>query len=215
VLATVTAGVLVLAAVVLRTDSSTAAASEAPIVYLGGIPQRGRMLGSPAAKVTLVEYADAQCPACRAYTESVFPTVVEDYVRTGKVKTELRGYPFIGSDSVKGYRFLLAAGRQNKLWNLQDAFYAGQGRENSGWLSDDLVRRVASDIPGLDVGRLFADARSPAITREADSAGAAAEAAGIVQTPTLLVRIGHQKPYLIEVSTPDRMRAALDDALEG
>ena len=47
----------------------------------------------PAAHVTLIEYADAQCPGCRSYTEELFPTVVDEYVRPGKVKTEFRGLP--------------------------------------------------------------------------------------------------------------------------
>lgn len=85
------------------------------------------MLGSPAAEVTLVEWADPQCPACRTYTEEFLPSVVDEYVRPGMVNTEFRGFPFIGDDSVKAYRSLLAAGEQNKLSNLQEALYRNQG----------------------------------------------------------------------------------------
>ena len=116
----------------------------------------------------MIEYADPQCPACRLYTEEFFPTLVDDYVRPGKVKTEFRGFPFIGDDSVKAYRFLLAAAEQDKLWNLAEALYRNQGRENSGWVTDDLVRRLAGEIPGLDVDKLFADAGSERITQQAD-----------------------------------------------
>jgi protein-disulfide isomerase len=206
---------LVLVAVLLRKDSSTPPASATPVVNLSGIRQDDRVLGSPDAKVTLIEYADPQCPACRAYTETVFPTVVDDYVRPGKVDTEFRGFPFIGEDSVKAYRFLLAAGLQNKLWNLQEAMYRHQGAENSGWVTDDLVRELASAIPGLNVDKLFTDANTPAIVREADSAGAAAQGAGIRGTPTLLIKVNDQAPYVIQVADSAQMRAALDDALAG
>jgi protein-disulfide isomerase len=205
---------LVLVAVFLRNDSSPPATAT-PVVDLSGIPQLDRVLGAPDAKVTLIEYADPQCPACRAYTETIFPTVVADYVRPGKIDTEFRGFPFIGEDSVKGYRFLLAAGVQNKLWNLQEAMYRHQGGENSGWVTDDLIRELASQIPGLDVEKLFADANRPAIVQEADSAGAAAQAAGIQGTPTLLIKIDDQTPYAITVADAAQMRAALDDALAG
>jgi protein-disulfide isomerase len=207
--------VLVVAALLLRNDSSTPATSATPVVDLKGISQSGSVLGSPSAKVTLIEYADPQCPGCRLYTETIFPTVVDEYVRPGKVATEFRGFPFIGEDSVTGYRYLLAAGRQDKLWNLAVAFYRNQGDENSGWLTEDLVRRLAAEIPGLDVQRLLSDAQRADIVAQASSAGAKAAAAGIEGTPTFLVKIGDSTPYLIDVASVDQMRAALDDALPG
>jgi len=207
--------VLVVAALLLRNDSSTPATSATPVVDLKGISQSGSVLGSPSAKVTLIEYADPQCPGCRLYTETIFPTVVDEYVRPGKVATEFRGFPFIGEDSVTGYRYLLAAGRQDKLWNLALAFYRNQGAENSGWLTEDLVRRLAAEIPGLDVQRLLSDAQRADIVAQASSAGAKAAAAGIEGTPTFLVKIGDSTPYLIDVASVDQMRAALDDALPG
>jgi len=209
------AAALVVVAVLLQSGNSTPAPAGSPVVDLQGIPQAGSVLGSPSAKVTLIEYADPQCPACRLYTESIFPTVVDEYVRTGKVATEFRGFPFIGADSVTGYRYLLAAGRQARLWNLAEALYRNQGAENSGWLTEDLVRRLAAEIPGLDVDRLLSDAQQPAIVEQASSAAAEASAAGIQGTPTFLVKIGDTTPYLIQVTSIDDMRAALDDALTG
>jgi protein-disulfide isomerase len=203
---------LVVVALVGRSDSSAPATAN-PVADLSGIPQNGRVLGSPEAKVTLIEWADPQCPACRSYTETFFPTVVDEYVRPGKVNTEFRGIPFIGEDSVKAYRFMLAAGEQDKLWQLQEALYRHQGAENSGWVTDDLVRDLASQIDGLDVDRLFSDAERSDIVAEAEGAQAAGQAAGIRGTPTLLVQIGADAPYLIQIATVDQLRAALDDAL--
>ena len=207
--------VLVVVALLLRNARSTPSATATPVVDLSGIPQNGSVLGSPSAKVTLIEYADPQCPGCRLYTETIFPTVVNEYVRPGKVATEFRGFPFIGADSVKGYRYLLAAGEQDKLWNLAVALYRNQGDENSGWLTESLVRRLAAEIPGLDADRLVTDAEQPDIVDEAASAASKASAAGIQGTPTFLVKIGDATPYLIQVASVDQMRAALDDALSG
>jgi protein-disulfide isomerase len=205
---------LVVVALFFRSDSSTAP-TETPVVDLSGIPQDGRVLGSPDATVTLVEWADPQCPACRVYTEELFPTVVQEYVRPGTVSTEFRGFPFIGEDSVKAYRFLLAAADQNRLWDLQEAMYRHQGGENEGWVTDDLVRELAAGIEGLDVGRLFADAERGEIVAEAEGAQAAGQAAGIPGTPTLQIVIGDAEPYTIQIATVDQLRAALDDALSG
>jgi protein-disulfide isomerase len=207
------AAALIAVALISKRGSDAAPPTVTPVVNLAGIRQDGAVLGNPKAQVLMIEYADQQCPACRLYTDEFFPTLVNEYVRPGKVKVEFRGFPFIGDDSVKAYRFLLAAAEQDKLWNLQEALYRNQGDENSGWVTDDLVRRVAGEIPRLDVDKLFADASRPAIQQEADGAAEAASNAGITGTPTFLLEIGDQQPYKVSFGSLDQMRAALDDAL--
>jgi protein-disulfide isomerase len=206
---------LIVVALVFRSSGDAPAPNATRGVNLTGIPQADRVLGDPSANVTLIWYADAQCPGCRYYAQALFPTIVDEYVRTGKVKTEFRGFPFIGSDSVKALRFIYAAGLQDKLWQFQEALYRNQGSEGSGWVTDDLLRQVAGEISGLDVDKLFADAGSDKITQEADAAEGKARAAGIPGTPTLLVKVGDAKPYYVQVSTVEQARAALDDALQG
>ena len=206
---------LVAVALIGRGDSSTPAPTASPVVDLTGIPQAGRVLGAEDANVTLIEWADPQCPACRLYTEELFPAVVDEYVRPGKVRTEFRGFPFIGDDSVTAYRFLLAAGEQDKLWNLQEAMYRNQGGENDGWVTDDLIRELGAEIDGLDVEQLFVDAERSDIVAEAEGADAAAQAAGIAGTPTLQIAIGDDEPYDLAIANVDQLRAALDDALDG
>jgi protein-disulfide isomerase len=205
---------LVAVALIGRSDSGVEVIDE-PVADLTGIPQDGRVLGSADARVTLVEWADPQCPACRAYTEELFPTVVDEYVRPGTVNTEFRGFPFIGDDSVKAYRFLLAAAEQDKLWDLQEAFYRNQGGENDGWVTDDLIRELGAQIDALDVDQLFSDAERDDIVAEAEGAEAAGQAAGIPGTPTLLIQVGDEQPYVIQIATVDQLRDALDDALDG
>ncbi len=205
---------LVAVALIGRSDSS-APATATPVVDLGGIPQHGRVLGSPDAEVALIEWADPQCPACRIYTEEFFPTLVDEYVLPGSVNTEFRGFPFIGDDSVKAYRFLLAAAEQNTLWDLQEALYRNQGGENDGWVTDELIRELAAEIDGLDVDQLFVDAERDDVVAEADGAEAAGQAAGIPGTPTLQIRVGDDEPYAIQIATVDQLRGALDDALAG
>ena len=51
-----------------------------------GIEQQGAALGSPNAPVTLVEYADLQCPFCAQWARDTLPTLVEDYVKGGKLR---------------------------------------------------------------------------------------------------------------------------------
>ena len=204
---------LVAVALFLRDDGGPTSVPT-PVVDLAGIPQQGTVLGAPEAKVTLIEYADLQCPACRSYALNVFPAIVDANVRNGLVKTEFRGFPFIGSDSLKAQRFVLAAGLQNKLWQFQEALYRNQGQENEGWVTDELLRELAGEIPGLDVEKLFADAESDAIASEAEAGFTEAQAAGIPGTPTFFVKIGDAAPYVLQTpSDSASLQAALDDAL--
>ncbi len=207
---------LVVVAVVSRSGSGgTEPAPVAnPTVDFSGIEQHGTTLGNATANVTLIEYADLQCPGCRHYALTVLPGIVEDYVRPGRANTEFRGYPFIGDDSLKAQRFVLAAGLQDRLWNLQEALYRNQGAENSGWVTDDLIRELASEIPGLDVDQLFVDAESDEVAEAVDDGIAQAEADDVPGTPTFFIRAGSEKPYMLQSGlTPEQLRAALDDAL--
>jgi len=206
---------LVVVALLFQSDGDAPPPSSTSSVELAGIPQDDRMLGDPASNVTLIEWADPQCPACRFYTEDVFPTVVDEYVRLGKVKSEFRGFPFIGPESVKALSFIYAAGLQDKLWQFQEALFRNQGGENDGWVTDDLLRQIAGEIDGLDVDKLFADAASDGISQEVNAAPAEAAAAGVNQTPSLFVKVGDADPYFIQVGDVEGMRAALDDALTG
>ena len=214
--AVVAAAALVAVALLSRKDNAPVPVAT-PAANLDGIPQSGRVLGFQRAKVTLVEFADLQCPGCRYYALDILPTVETKYVRTGKVKNEYHAFPFIGNDSVQGARFVLAAGFQGKLWQLHEALYRHQGAENSGWLSDDLVRQLAGQISGLDVHRLFRDAESAKVTSMINSDLRQVQAHGIDQTPSFLVQVGDAAPYPLTSLSLDveSFRRALDDALRG
>jgi len=206
---------LVLVAVVFRADSGgNGAPVETPTVDFTGVPQDGPILGNGTAKVTLIEYADLQCPGCRQYALSTFPGIVESYIRPGKVKSEFRGYPFLGEDSLKAQRFVSAAGLQDRLWNLQEALYRSQGPENSGWVTDDLIRELAGEIPDLDVDRLFDDAESDEVARLVQEGVDKAQADGVPGTPTFFIAVDGQEPYMLQSGlTAEQMGAALDDVL--
>jgi protein-disulfide isomerase len=51
-----------------------------------------KVLGDPAAKVTLIEYASPTCPHCAAWAINVLPQFHEKYVKTGKAKLIIRPF---------------------------------------------------------------------------------------------------------------------------
>jgi protein-disulfide isomerase len=214
------AAALIVASVVLATggdDDSTGTTTSTTDTnsLLTGIPQQNVFLGSPQATVTMIEYADLQCPICRQYAQDFFPTLVREYVRPGRVRMEFRGLAFLGADSEKALRHTLAAGNQNRLWDFQDGLYARQGEENSGWVTDELLREVGDSIPGLDVDRVAADSESEAVSTEIAQTQQQATEAEVPGTPWFFLQVGDAEPYAIQPGSLDEFRAALDDALDG
>ncbi|MEA2472687.1 MAG: hypothetical protein QOE06_602 [Thermoleophilaceae bacterium] len=185
---------------------------------LNGIPQSGNVLGNPKAPVTLMEFADLQCPFCRQYTEQVFPTIVAKYVRTGKVKMVFRNYVFIGPDSLTAARSAEAAGQQNKLWNFIDVFYANQGSENTNYVTDKFIQKIAGAVPGLNVQKLLSDRANPKNDQAISLARQEASTKGINATPTFLVQKGTGPQQQLPSATnfdAGAFSAALDKALAG
>ena len=181
----------------------------------GGIPQSGLALGDPGAPVTLVEYADLQCPYCGQFAREVLPALVNDYVRPGKVRLVFHGVAFIGPDSQTALRTVLAAGEQNRLWNVAELLYQNQGGENDGWVTDELFRSIATAVPGLDAGPMLADRSSAAITNEIASVQSHAGAAGINSTPSFELGPTGGALERLDVSSlaPAAFRPALDALL--
>ena len=171
-------------------SSGSVAGARASTAMLAGIPQRGLTLGKANAPVRVVEFADLQCPFCRDYALNTMPRLVRDYVRPGTVRMEFRSLAFIGPDSVRVARVAQAAGQQGKLWNFIDLAYRNQGKENTGWATDAVLRRLASAVPGLDVNRAFAARGSAAVTDRLKAANTLATSDGVNSTPTFLVGRG-------------------------
>ena len=155
---------------------------------LAGIPQDGVLLGDPRARVRLVLWEDLGCPHCLDLMRRGFPTLVKRYVRTGRIALEFRGVGIIRPGSRPALLYVLAAGRQDRLWDLAARFYAQQ--DALELVATEVgVRRLARGIPRLDVARLLRDARSPAIARQADATLAQARRLGIPGTPSFGVRV--------------------------
>jgi protein-disulfide isomerase len=181
-----------------------------------GIPQRGLVLGSPSAHVTLTEYIDLQCPYCQQFETTVMPDIVSSYVKTGKVKVEARPLAFIGPDSVRGRNAMIAAGDQRKAFNLAELLYVNQGTENTGWLSDTMIANAARSIPGLNPRLLFSVRNSSSVKAQATQIDAEGKANSVNQTPTLYVGAGGKLGSRVTLGSPTdkaSLTTALDAAL--
>jgi protein-disulfide isomerase len=166
-----------------------------------GIPQHGFVLGNPNAPVTLVEYIDLQCPVCQSFETTELPTLVQKYVRPGKLKIEMKTWNIIDAnhpgddDSLRGQKATIAAARQNKAFNFSEVLYDNQGIEGTNWMNDAMISNIAASVDGLNTKQLAIDANSAATASLIQQIDAyAASQSDFTGTPTLLLAKGNGAP---------------------
>lgn len=163
------------------------AAVPAATTQFAGIPQKGNVLGGSGTKATMMVFADMQCPFCGEFERKAFPLIVKRYVKTGKLKVVFQPISILGSDSVVASRAVVAAAQQGKLFDYAAAFYANQGQENTGYVTQDFLTKIAQAVPGLDVAKWKTDLNAEAGTSILARAQTASQAAQVDSTPTFLV----------------------------
>ena len=197
-----------------------AAAPTAPTTAPSNITQLGprdAILGSQDAPVTLIEYGDYQCPYCGLFFSQTEPSIISNYVKTGKVRFVFRNLAFLGAESTAAAEAAECAEDQNKLWSYHDALYAAKvgdvakgGSEDDGFFTRALFLKLAGNV-GLDIPTFTSciDGNKDAalVTNEKSLAASAS----IDSTPTFVVNgtliVGAQ-PYAA-------FQQAFDSALKG
>jgi len=195
--------------------TTTRAEPAAKASTLKGVPQHGDTLGLAPAPATITVFEDPQCPFCRQWALDTLPTVVARYVRTGRVKLVYRGIEIVGPNSVQGLRAIYAAGQQNKLWNMVEELYRRQGTENSGWITDAIIREAAG-AGGANGAAILAASNSAAVNAALNQAANEATADGVRGTPTFVMLRPPGLPQQLSVPAldPASFTASLDAALQ-
>lgn len=157
---------------------------------LAGVPQSGDTLGSPAAPVTLQYFGDLECPFCREFTISALPRLISKYVKSGKLKIE---YHSLETATREPAVFdtqqiaALAAGQQNRAWDYVELFYREQGQEDSGYVTESYLRKLAEQVPGMNLSQWTSDRNKAALSGQLASDAQAATQAGLSGTPAFLL----------------------------
>ena len=149
--------------------------SEASVLRDPDIP----VAGNPAGDITIVEFADYQCPYCRKIAPDLHALVKED----GKIRMVFKDWPVLGPASVYAARLALAFKYQDKFIEAHDALMAMTSRLTESTARDALARA------GLDVDRASRDldknrAAIEAVLKRSDSQ---AKAFGFVGTPSYII----------------------------
>ena len=139
-------------------------------------------MGRSDAPVTVVEFADYQCPFCRQYHAVTFPEIKKNYIDTGKVRFISRDMPLDFHDrALRAAEAARCAGEQEKFWELRDFLIA-----NSNNLSDETIQKGARTL-GLDLSTFQLCVNSETHKADIEKDLADATSLQISGTPTFVI----------------------------
>jgi protein-disulfide isomerase len=166
--------------------------TEETTALLRGVPQDGIVLGRPDAPVTVVEFVDVKCPVCQSFALGNAKKLVQDLVRPGRAKIELRVIGVIGMDeknpdTLVGRTAVNALAAKDRAWALAELLFYNQGNEAERWVTPERLAKIGATAPEL---RGTPITTTP--TRETIRLGAESDALSkrldVGGTPTIFVR---------------------------
>ena len=160
------------------------------------------ILGDPNAPVTLIEFGDYQCHFCNVHFHNTEHRLLENFIKTGKVKMIFKDFTIIGPDSVNAAHGTHCANDQGKFWEYHDILYNNWTGENNGWASSDNLLRFAQEIE-LDIDQWSDCMIDERYSQIISNSSKDARELGITGTPAFFVigpdnkitRISGAQPY--------------------
>jgi len=175
----------------------------------------GLSLGDAKAPATIDVFEDFQCPACKAFTKSTEPLVIENLVATGKARYVFHSYPFIdgngasnGGESDQAANAAMCANDQGKFWDMHAILYANWNGENQGNLGDRRLQAMAESI-GLDMNAFNECFNANKYKAEIEADFDKGKEMGVNGTPTVFVN-GTQVGQPGKIATYDEIAQAVN-----
>ncbi|MBI2097042.1 MAG: DsbA family protein [Candidatus Sungbacteria bacterium] len=168
-----------------KTETPPAASENSPPVS-GNIADDDPSLGNPEAPVVVVEFSDFQCPFCGRFFQIVEPRLINDYVKTGKVRFVYRDFAFLGPESTWAAAAANCANEQGKFWEYHNYLFEHQNGENQGAFSQNNLKIFAKTLD-LETAKFNSCLDSGKYESEIAKDAADGRAIGVSATPTTFV----------------------------
>lgn len=164
--------------------------------------------GSESAKVTLTEYSDLQCPACKNFNDTVKPELITRY--GDNLKVEFRHFPLtsIHRNAQRAAEATEAAAAQGKFWEYHDILFARQTSEALEWNTNKLTE-YAKEL-GLDTERFKKELQDDLYREGVQKMEQDAKDKGFTGTPTILIN-GEK----VDNPTVENLQKKIDEILGG
>ena len=158
------------------------AAPPAPVAETAKVSAAGFSIGRADAPLTLVEFADYQCPFCRQFQTTVYEKLKKNYIDTGKLRFISRDLPLeFHSNASAAANASRCAGDQNQFWLMRETLIAHADK-----LEQDAIAGYAKAV-GLNMDQFGACVASGKYISSIRDDVAEATAAGIGGTPSFIL----------------------------
>jgi protein-disulfide isomerase len=135
------------------------------------------MKGSVGARVTLIEFADYECPHCKRL-QPVMRQAVDEF--KNEVRVYFKHYPLPSHPNARlAAEAAVAAQKQGKFWPYNDGVWA-----HAEGLTPAVLEQIAKDV-GLDVEKWRKDVDSDDVRMRVQKDRSDGEALSISATPTI------------------------------
>ncbi|MDZ4243931.1 MAG: thioredoxin domain-containing protein [Candidatus Doudnabacteria bacterium] len=150
-----------------------------------GLTENEWIHGNSEAAVTLVEYADFQCPACGAYYPWI-KNLEQDF--PDKLAVVFRHFPLsaIHFNALPAARAAESAGQQGKFWEMHDMIFENQQEWSTSSDIESIFKRYAEQL-GANVEQFLIDYNGKSFDAKIKNDLKSGEAAGVSGTPTFFL----------------------------
>lgn len=180
-----------------------------PVPVGADVSFEGHVMGSDSAPVTIVEYADFECPACAQFAVLTGPDVKRRMVATGEVRWIFRDFPIDGHpNSAVAHHAAQCAAEQGRFWEMHDQIFFNHSRWATSRRAEREIRGLAEAL-GLDMDRYEECMDTDRYRARLQRGKEEAAASGVSSTPTFDIngrRYSGAFPY-------DDLRRLVDQAI--
>jgi protein-disulfide isomerase len=176
-------------------------------------------LGSPDAKITIVEFGDYLCTYCHRFHQETKDQLVADYVDTGKVQFMFKDFPIndhLAGGSSLGARASYCAADQGKFWAFHDGMYHNWGGEKAGWITKENMLTYARNAGVEDIDQFKSCLDSNKYADVVRENYRLAQTVGLSGTPSFIIIPEEGQPHLFRGAYPySAFQSVLDQQLAG
>jgi protein-disulfide isomerase len=197
-----------------KTDFFVLAQPGNNLTLSGLLNQGSPYYGNLSSPIVIVDFSDFQCHLCKRYVDNTEQQINSSYIQTGKAVYVFKHLPNRGFDSKPAALAAQCVNDQGKFWDFQKILYKNQGPIDSGWANMQNLKKLASQIRGLDMSQFNHCFDSKKYEALVNSDIKLANSLGFTETPSFLVmtdgdfnmqKIGGPKPFPIFKAVIDKL----------
>jgi protein-disulfide isomerase len=175
---------------------------------------KGKSMGNPNAPMVMELYSDFMCPHCKHLHEDILPSIILDYVNTGKAYLIFREFPLAIPQHVysrPAANYATAAARIGKYQAVTDVLFKNQ---TSWGMTGKVWETIAPVLTPDEQKKIQALVSDPSVLAEVQRDYDTGQKAGVNQTPTVVLSHKTTRTPWAEWSSYPLFKSYVDELLK-